>query len=191
MEFKEKIKENIFTSSVLLIISIPSVAVIILMFSSPHFIAGDQGLNAPFFWSLAGTFLSYCGLIFSSYAVYELRIISKRAYYKIRAPEICRELDDVINKMNLMHLLKISECERPLIITKIPTILISIKRFDNKALTKNAEDLNTLFNTINDELNKANKSTIISTLNNYWIFYENISTMLDEIREYNKHLGAL
>ncbi|CAN7696276.1 hypothetical protein [Pararhizobium sp. LjRoot238] len=152
---------------------------------------GTTPLTTTDLWSLAGTWLSYLGVLFSFYAAYEVGELAKRYFAKTRFPEIRGSLTNITTAMTKAANKRAVELRSERFISQIAVFLRSIGRIKGHKmhdLIKRAEkECVLLVSWMNDPKRDqliANDATV------YWDLFRTLNELSEEISAYLKEQEA-
>lgn len=133
-------------------------------------------------WTIAGTALSYFGVLFSAYAAYEVGTLSRKYFAKTRFPEIRSKLTSITTDMAKVANKRAVDLRAERFPSQIPVALGEIERIQGHKLSKKTDTTTTQYKLfiewINHPLNRdrvGNDSTV------YWDLFRALNEISDEI----------
>lgn len=142
-------------------------------------------------WATLGTLLSYFGLVFSSYAAFEVNRLSKRYFAKARLPAIQGEIAKITERMSAAAAKTGGELRSERFIPKISVFLRSIGRIKGhqmKTLIQTAQNnYSSLERWMNDPINTDRRA---NSENSYWNLFRSLHELSEEIDTFLKEQEA-
>lgn len=175
----------------LLLLCILPVMLWVIGWMWPELVLGQEAITPSTIWSLIGVSLSFFGLIFSAFAVLEVRSLSNRYFAKQRLPELKKQLDKVTGKMADVASLPLNEIRTERFMGEAAVILRHIKRTKApgfSSVLKHAESQHAQIKKILG--NEESLQTLARDIPEFWSLFSSLNELSDEIDAYNKGAQA-
>lgn len=170
---------------------IPILAIPIAIWMEIPIFPGGATLTSADYWMVIGTLLSYLGFVFSAYAAYAVRHLSRRYYAKTRLPEIRGTLTQITTAMAKLANNRAIDLRPEKFISQIPVALGEIERVEGHKikplLDKAKSERESLIYWLNDYNRKdayANDATI------YWDLFRTLNQIAEEITAFLREQEA-
>ncbi|MER8565359.1 hypothetical protein NKH85_08670 [Mesorhizobium sp. M0924] len=155
------------------------------------FIPGGHTPSTADNWTTSGVVLSYLGVLFSSYAAFEVNRLSTRYFAKARFPEIRNSLTRITSAMAKSAGKNGAELRSESFMAQISVFLRSIRRIRGhgmaKVIDKAENDYRILVDWINSSVNKDMRANYETS---YWNLFRTLSEISEEIDTYIKEQEA-
>ena len=175
--------------SILLIV--PPLSLVIIFVLSPELLLGSSELNASFIWSTAGTSLSYLGFLFSAYALFEIRSLSKKYFFKNRSPEIQKNLNVIAKSMSDFEAEHPKNLQSQKFMSEIPSIMRLSRRLKNSTITKVSKEIDKLHKEIINHISISRLPETSGKLPGYWRMHSKIQELSVELKTQTADMKAM
>lgn len=176
----------------LLVSTIPTIALLIILWVSPKILSGGKEIDAAFIISLFGIALSYYGLIFSLYAALQVQKLSDSYFFKSRSPDLQRKLSSIVKAVGDFSREPSVELRAQKFISESSVALRLALRIKNRHVTKIAKQAESALDSLKHSMKiYCADGTLAGNVPNYWEFHQKITELLDELSEQLKDARAL
>lgn len=165
------------------LVIVPTFFAIILLKYAPEVVIGHAVIDASLELSLAGTALSYYGLLFSLYAALAVQDLSHRYFLKIRSPDIIRRLELVAKSINSFANEPASGLRSQMFLSQIPVVLRASKKIKSGDINRIAGEAEKALKYLAGQAEMPRRSDAIAgDVDGFWTLFRKMSELADEAK---------
>lgn len=176
---------------ILLWVGLPSLGAAGAFFLKPSVFWEPGTFSAGIAWTFVGVFLSYLGVVFSAYALHEVRILTHRNFAKHRFPELQSQIEKVWGRMKELKAHTVADARTETFLGEAEVALKRLKQAPTagfagtvKRARKQIVNLKSVFR------DPKNKELVLQDVTSFWELYQALSEVTDEIRAFNQDSKA-
>jgi hypothetical protein len=153
---------------------------------------GTQDFSVDMRWTLFGAVLSYYGVLFSAFAVLEVRELSTRYFNRQRLPEIKKQLDKIIKVMAEVGEKSFADLRTERFVGEIAVMIRQIQKTKVSGFTPVTKRAASCYAVVDRKLKEGlNNSKLANDSEEFWNLFRALTELSDEITEYNKEAQAI
>ena len=173
-------------------VAVPTLLGVGVLYSFPSLFSKNGAIDAPTWLSIAGTAMSYYGLLFSLYAAISVQDLSSRYFAKIRSPDLIRKLDLICKSLYSIENEPSHDIKSKEIFYQIPVTLRATRKIGNSQVKRLISEAESAFSYFSSQVavprGPQSKSRDIC---GYWELFQKLSELADEAKEQIKAARAV
>lgn len=167
---------------------IGGLAILLLLRSDLFFAPGAQVQDSV--WQFLGAALSYVGVVFSAYAVVEVRRLTRRFVDRQLLPGLQKQIEEILKEMTAVSGGKLATLKSERLLGRISVILSQLSKAESSEVSDLAKKAMAKKTTIDQRVAAAGDATTINDVSEYWSLFQYLSQLADQIDADDRERGA-
>jgi hypothetical protein len=172
--------------TVVLWLAVPVALAALIFWLKPEVFWSERNFQPSAVWSIVGVFLSYFGVVFSAYALVEVRRLSNRYFAKQRLPELKTQIEKIRSRMDELSQEKVADIRSEGFVGETRVVMKQLQKARSPGFSEVVKRAKEEAAIVEDVLkNDRGNGGLVNDIKAFWDLHRTLSEISDEIHAFS------